>query len=270
MPRQPDGTYTLPNADVAPGDDVSSAWANSTMNDLAGALTDSLDRDGNGGMRSPLLFGDGEEAVPGIAWSNEPSSGLYRPNAGTIGISILGADVIRVAAAGTTFTGLVTADTISVGTLNTSTGTITALSIEAATITSTGDITATGVISTQNIDVTGVATIADLNTTGAITYNSSVIEYTTPVTSISISAANGQIQKWTLFYSAVLTDDLVDGQEIWIAFDTSIGYNNAGGTVTWPPARWGPGGAPQPQDGTTVKLYKIDGTLYGFSEQTSF
>lgn len=95
MPRQPDGTYTLPNADVAPGDDVSSAWANSTMNDLAGAMTDSLDRNGNGGMRSTLFFADGTADVPGIAWGNEPTTGFYRAATGDMRVSILGIDLFQ-------------------------------------------------------------------------------------------------------------------------------------------------------------------------------
>lgn len=95
MPRQPDGTYVLPNADVSPGDEVSSAWANSTMRDLADAMTDSLDRDGNGGMRAPLLFGDGSNAGPGIAFSAEPSSGIYRVGIGDVRVSVLGSDLFR-------------------------------------------------------------------------------------------------------------------------------------------------------------------------------
>ena len=95
MPRSPDGTYNLPNADVAPGDEVSSAWANSTMNDIADALTDSLDRDGNGGMRAPLLFGDGSAAAPGVSYIAEPSSGMFRAATGDIRISVLGSELFR-------------------------------------------------------------------------------------------------------------------------------------------------------------------------------
>lgn len=95
MPRSPDGTYSLPLADVAPGETISSTWANSTMNDVAAAMSDSLDRDGNGGMRAPLLFGDGAEGAPGITWSNEPSTGLYRGGTGDMRVSVLGSDLFR-------------------------------------------------------------------------------------------------------------------------------------------------------------------------------
>lgn len=95
MPRNPDGSYTLPNPEVAPGDSVSSAWANSTLADVAQTLEESLDRDGNGGMRAPLPFGDGSVSAPGITWSNEVSSGFYRAGVGDMRVSMLGSDVFR-------------------------------------------------------------------------------------------------------------------------------------------------------------------------------
>ena len=95
MPRNPDGTYDLPNPDVAPGEVISSAWANSTMNDIAATLEDSLDRDGNGGMRAPLQFGDGTVSLPGITWAAEVTTGMYRAGVGDMRVSILGTDVFR-------------------------------------------------------------------------------------------------------------------------------------------------------------------------------
>lgn len=95
MPRAPDGTYTLPNADVAPGDTISSAWANSTMNDIASAMTESLSRAGNGTMTASLQAFDGVVGAPGIAWADEVSSGFYRESAGVMAVSILNNDVFR-------------------------------------------------------------------------------------------------------------------------------------------------------------------------------
>jgi hypothetical protein len=95
MPRAPDGTYSLPLPPVAPGDTVSSAWANQTLSDIAASMSDSLSRTGNGGMLVPLLFADGEVGNPGITWVNEPITGFYRAGLGDMRVSILGADSFR-------------------------------------------------------------------------------------------------------------------------------------------------------------------------------
>ena len=95
MARNPDGTYDLPLPDVQPGERIASTWANTTMNDIALALENSLDRDGNGGMRAPLLFGDGVVGAPGITWNAETTSGLYRAGLGDMRVSILATDSMR-------------------------------------------------------------------------------------------------------------------------------------------------------------------------------
>ena len=71
MPRDIAGNYTLPSGNpVQSGEVVSSAWANATMADVAAALTNSLDRNGQGGMLAPFRFADGTASLPGAAWVN--------------------------------------------------------------------------------------------------------------------------------------------------------------------------------------------------------
>ena len=95
MPRNSSGIYSLPAGNpVQGGTTVESAWANSTMNDLADALTDSLDRTGKGGMTGVLKAVDGTVASPGIQFTAEASSGFYRAGAGDIRFSVLGSDVL--------------------------------------------------------------------------------------------------------------------------------------------------------------------------------
>ena len=97
MARSPSGVYTLPAGNpVASGTIIQAAWANTTMNDIATALTDSLDREGRGGMNAPLKFADGAAATPGITWINEPTTGWYRAAAGDIRASVLGSDLFRL------------------------------------------------------------------------------------------------------------------------------------------------------------------------------
>lgn len=96
MPRDSSGTYTLPAGNpVVSGTVITSTWANDTMDDVETALTDSLDRNGRGGMLAAFQFADGTEALPGAAWVNEPTSGLYRAGAGDLRASILTQDVVR-------------------------------------------------------------------------------------------------------------------------------------------------------------------------------
>lgn len=90
MPRNASGTYTLPLPPVVPNTVIDSSWANDTMDDLAAAITNSLDRNGNGGMIAPFRVVDGTEAAPGFAYVAETGSGVFRETTGVVGLSILG------------------------------------------------------------------------------------------------------------------------------------------------------------------------------------
>lgn len=90
MPRDDNGVYTPPYGDVEPGTTISDVWANGTIDDIAAALTDSLSRTGQGGMQYPLTFGDGTVSAPGIAWTNETGSGLYRAGAADTRLTLQG------------------------------------------------------------------------------------------------------------------------------------------------------------------------------------
>lgn len=95
MGRLSNGDYQLPLPDVAPGTTIESVWANTTMNDIETALTDSLDRQGRGGMLAPLKFNDGAVGAPGMSWTAEPTSGFYRAALGDMRASVLATDVMR-------------------------------------------------------------------------------------------------------------------------------------------------------------------------------
>jgi hypothetical protein len=97
MPRDSSGTYTLPPAynPVDSGTTITSAWANGTFNDVATALTDSLDRNGRGGMAGVFQNFDGTENAPGITWANENQSGFYRAGLADMRVSISSQDLFR-------------------------------------------------------------------------------------------------------------------------------------------------------------------------------
>jgi len=82
MPRDINGIYSLASGNpVQAGTTIEDSWANSTMDDLAAAMTDSLSRSGQGGMLAPFAFVDGTVNSPGMAWSNENGTGFYRAGA---------------------------------------------------------------------------------------------------------------------------------------------------------------------------------------------
>jgi hypothetical protein len=96
MPRNSGGVYSLPAGNpVVSGIIIESEWANTTMEDIEEALTNSLDRSGMGGMLAPMKFADGTESLPGITWTNEPSTGLYREALNDMRLSVDGTKLFR-------------------------------------------------------------------------------------------------------------------------------------------------------------------------------
>ena len=85
MPRNAQGQYFLPDGNpVTPGELIKAEWANSTMDDIATALTNSLDRAGAGGMTGPLKAAAGTQQRPGITFVEDVTSGLYKEAAGVV------------------------------------------------------------------------------------------------------------------------------------------------------------------------------------------
>jgi len=80
MSRNSSGVYTLPSSvnPVTTLTKITSNWANTTLADIAGEITNSLDRGGRGGMTAPLLLADGTTGAPGMAFVNDPFSGWCR------------------------------------------------------------------------------------------------------------------------------------------------------------------------------------------------
>lgn len=104
MPRNSVGIYTLPTGNpVAPNTLIQSSWANSTLSDVATALTDSLDRQGRGGMLVPFKNVDGTLALPGITFANEVSSGIARLATGEMSFITTATLRAKMSATGTDF-----------------------------------------------------------------------------------------------------------------------------------------------------------------------
>lgn len=87
MPRNPSGTYTLPEAPFQPGTSINSTVMNSDLSDLAAAMTDSLARDGSGGMTAQLSLD-----ATGFAYAVDPDTSMSRSAANTQVIKCGGQD----------------------------------------------------------------------------------------------------------------------------------------------------------------------------------
>ena len=136
MSRNGSGTYTLPAGNpVVTGTTISSTWANSTLTNIASALTDSLAADGQttatgnlkmgnnritglangiaatdaasitqvtsavaitGGTIGGVTFAAGSVSAPAIAPTGDTNTGIFFPSADTIAFSEGGAEAMRI------------------------------------------------------------------------------------------------------------------------------------------------------------------------------
>ena len=107
MARNSSGTYALPSSvnPVVPGTPALSTWANLTCSDLGNEITQSLDRNGRGAMLAALQLSSGTVGTPGLNFSAETNSGLYRAGAGDLRLAIAGVDKYTFTAATLTIAG---------------------------------------------------------------------------------------------------------------------------------------------------------------------
>lgn len=92
MPRDSSGVYSLPAGNpVVTATVISSTWANSTLEDIADALSDSLSRSGDGAMTAPLELTAGSAAAPSLTFSTDTNTGIYLDDPDEIGFSCGGA-----------------------------------------------------------------------------------------------------------------------------------------------------------------------------------
>ena len=130
MSRNGSGTYTLPAGNpVVTGTSIASTWANTTMTDLANALTDSVATDGQTTMTGNLKMGNNK--VTGLADGTLTTDGVSKGQMDTAiatavagkqseitAIGILkgaGAGSISAATAGTDYAGITNVQTFTAG-----------------------------------------------------------------------------------------------------------------------------------------------------------
>lgn len=127
--RNSSGTYSLPAGNpVVSGTTITSATHNTTMSDIATAITDSLDRSGRGAMLAPLECTNGTVAAPSITFDSDVDTGLYRVASNDLGATAGGVLAQRWIATGAVFPLVATAEkgiVVTQSTSNASAGTFT-------------------------------------------------------------------------------------------------------------------------------------------------
>lgn len=97
MPRASDGTYTLPAGNpVTTLTTISSTVHNNTMGDIEDEITASLSRNGDGAMLAALELAAGTVSAPGLSFSAETTTGLYRNASNDIRFSVASTDVLGI------------------------------------------------------------------------------------------------------------------------------------------------------------------------------
>ena len=178
MPRNSSGTYTLPAGNpVVPGDTIDAAWANDTLNDLATEITNSLSRTGAGGMLAPFRVSNGTLSAPGVAFTNETNTGLYRAGTADIWFAIQGVPIFEWTSTGVTVNTGKTLTAQGATALN-STLAVAGAATLSSTLAVTGAITATGGVLgnvTGNLTSVGASSLYDLTVTNSLDMSNKVI-----------------------------------------------------------------------------------------------
>lgn len=105
------GTFFPPAGQpVATGTVIQSSTFNVLVADIGNTFNNVLPRDGQASMSGQLKLIDGTSAVPGIAFNSEASTGIFRPSAGVMALTVSGVEALRVNNSGRMLVGTVTDD----------------------------------------------------------------------------------------------------------------------------------------------------------------
>lgn len=99
MSRDSSGNYTSPSTSFVTGTTISSSVMNGKLDDLGNEITNSLDRNGKGGMLARMRGVDGTTAAPAYSFTSETDIGFYRAGAGDVRFADGAADLLKISAA---------------------------------------------------------------------------------------------------------------------------------------------------------------------------
>ena len=99
MPRNGSGTHSIPNS-FSSGTTISSSEMNANFTDIASEITNSVPRDGQAAFTGQCKITAGTAAAPGLIFSTDTDTGIYRVGADTLGFAVGGALAARVDSTG--------------------------------------------------------------------------------------------------------------------------------------------------------------------------
>lgn len=105
MPRNGSGTHSIPNS-FSSGTTISSSAVNANFTDIATEITGSLPRDGQAAMTGQFQATAGSATSPGIAFSGDTNTGVFRKAADTLGLAAGGTEIASATSTAFTITGL--------------------------------------------------------------------------------------------------------------------------------------------------------------------
>jgi hypothetical protein len=121
--RNASGTHSLPTGNpVVTGTAITSTWANNTLTDISSELTNSLDRNGRGAMLAPLQLSSGSVGAPGLTFSSDTNTGIYRNGADDMRLACGGNDLLQCTSTTITLPRGLTVTMANAGTAITATG----------------------------------------------------------------------------------------------------------------------------------------------------
>jgi hypothetical protein len=85
------------------GTTISAATHNTLASDISTEITNSLDRGGRGGMTAPLALSSGSSALPGLTFTGDADTGIYRGGADGVALVCGATEAQSWAATGATF-----------------------------------------------------------------------------------------------------------------------------------------------------------------------
>ena len=212
MPRNSAGIYALPLPPVVTGTPIAASFENTTDGDIATELTNSLDRNGRGGMLAPFKIADGTVAAPGMAFTQDADNGIYR----------IGPDDWGLAVAGTKLMEFTNGAVALAGTLAV-TGALTVSGAVNAAAGITGDVTGnvTGNIF-GGVSATLPARITAMGTVGAIAPapgNSAVLEVRSAAGADAAFMAFHRVGVYAAYFG-------IDSNSAWTVGGWSMGANS--------------------------------------------
>jgi hypothetical protein len=99
-PRNSSGSMSPANGPYVSGTTINSAAVNARFADEETELSDSLSRSGKGSMLASLRAVDGTVAAPGVSFTAEPASGMYRAGATDVRLAVGGVDALKLTSGG--------------------------------------------------------------------------------------------------------------------------------------------------------------------------